>query len=160
MRYLNLFCCAVLAACSGFDDTDFVGGGGGGVVVGSDFCAVETIFEEECLACHGQGASGGLNLADDAYSALVNVTSAVDSTQTLVVPGDAANSLLYTMMAGTPPNGLNPMPLGGSVNLDYAEVVRTWIDDGAEPCGCDTGEAPSDSGGASADTGDQDGGAQ
>lgn len=160
MRYLNLLCCAALAACSGFDDTDFVGGSGGGVVTGTDFCAVEAIFEEECVACHGQGASGGLNLVDDAYSALVNVISAVDSTQTLVVPGDSANSLLYTMMAGTQPNGLSPMPLGGSINLDYAEVVRIWIDDGAEPCGCDTGEMPSDSGEASSDTGSAEGGEQ
>ena len=160
MRLFSLFCGLALTACSGFDDTKFVGGSGGGVVVGTDFCAVETIFEEECLACHGQGAQGGLNLADDPYQALVNVTSSVDSTQTLVVPGDSANSLLYTMMAGTPPNGLSPMPLGGSVNLDHAEVVRIWIDDGAEPCGCDTGEAPVDSGEASSDTGTSEGGEQ
>ena len=135
-----------LMACSGFDDTEFVGGGGGGVVVGNDFCAVETIFEDECLMCHGAGAQGGLNLADNAYAALVGVTSSLDPSQTLVIPGDSANSLLYTMMAGTPPNGLSPMPLGGSINLDYAEVVRSWIDEGAEPCGCDTGMLPADTG--------------
>lgn len=146
MRSVLLAACAALGACTGFDDIDFVGGSGGGVVSGTDFCAVETIFEDECLACHGEGASGGLNLANDAYSALINVTSAVDASQTLVVPGDSANSLLYTMMAGTAPNGLSSMPLGGSVNLDYAEVVRSWIDDGAEPCGCDTGMEMEDTG--------------
>ena len=147
---VSLFVASVaLAACEGgFDDIEFKGGdGGGGVVVGSDFCAVEAIFEDECLACHSSsGASGGLNLQDDAYAALVNVTSVLDASQILVVPNDSANSLLYTMMAGTPPNGLSPMPLGGSINLDYAEVVRSWIDSGADPCGCDTGSGMKDSG--------------
>ena len=142
MRVSLFVAIAGLAACGGgFDDIDFKGGGGGGsVIVGADFCAVEAIFEDECLACHSSsGASGGLNLQDDAYAALLNVTSALDDSQILVVPNDSSNSLLYTMMAGTPPNGLSPMPLGGSINLEYAEVVRAWIDSGADACGCDTG---------------------
>jgi hypothetical protein len=111
------------------DDTNFTGGGG-----------VETIFEDECTACHSaSSALGGLDLETDAHTAIVNVIASNDNTQTLVVPGDAANSLLYTMMAGTPPNGLNPMPKGGNTNTSYAQVVETWINDGAKPCGCDTG---------------------
>jgi hypothetical protein len=127
------------------DDTTFTGGGGGAPILGNDFCTVETIFEDECLGCHSaSSALGGLDLATDAYTALVNVIASNDSTQTLVIPGDAANSLLYTMMAGTPPNGLSPMPKGGSPNAAYAQVVETWINDGAKICGCDTGEPAGD----------------
>ena len=148
--------CALLALSGLFvacDDTDFVGGGGGGLVLGNDFCAVESIFEEECTVCHSaSSAQGGLDLETDALAALVNVTASNDATQTLVIPGDAAGSLLYTMMAGTPPNGLSPMPKEGSANMDHAGVVETWINDGAKPCGCDTGGA--DSGGDTAGGGE------
>jgi hypothetical protein len=124
------------------DDTTFTGGGGGAPIQGNDFCSVETIFEDECLGCHSSGSAlGNLDLETDAYAALVNVTASVDSTQQLVIPGDAANSLLYTMMAGIPPNGLSPMPKGGNTNAGYAQVVETWINDGADACG----NEPSDS---------------
>ncbi len=130
--------CGLFVAC---DDTDFAGGGGGGnggVVANPDFCTVRLNFEEECTVCHSASLPlGGLDLETAAYSALFNVNSSVDDTQTLVVPGDAANSLLYTMMAGSPPNGLSPMPKGGSINLGFAELVETWINNGADDCAAD-----------------------
>jgi len=136
--------CTLVALCGLFvacDDTDFTGGGGGGnggVIANPDFCTVRINFEEECTACHSaSSALGGLDLETAAHSALVNVNSSVDDTQTLVIPGDAANSLLYTMMAGTPPNGLSPMPKGGSINLGFAGLVETWINNGADACAAD-----------------------
>jgi len=138
----------------GCDDTQFKGGGGGSVITGSDFCAVQAIFEDECTACHsGESPLGALDLEQDAYVNLIDVSSSSDATQTLVVPGDAENSLLYTMMAGTQPSGMSSMPLGGPVNEAHAEVVKSWIDSGADPCGCDdTGD--------SADSGDTQGGGE
>jgi hypothetical protein len=152
---MKLFAILALSGLSvACDDTDFTGGDGGSVILGDDFCAVETIFEVECIVCHStSSALGGLDLETDALTALVSVTASNDNTQTLVIPGDAAGSLLYTMMAGTPPNGLNAMPKGGTVNKDFAKVVELWINDGAKPCGCDTGLDT----GASGDTGDNGG---
>ena len=104
------------------------------------------LLEDECLSCHSSsGASGGLNLQDDAYGALPVVISALDSSQILVVPNDSANSLLYTMMAGTPPNGLSPMPRWKH-QLDLCGSGSFLIDSGADPCGCDTGSGMTDSG--------------
>ena len=112
----------------GCDDTQFKGGGGGSVITGSDFCAVQTIFDDECTACHsGESPLGALDLEKDAYANLIDVSSSSDGSQTLVLPGDAANSLLYTMMAGTQPSGMSSMPLGGPVNEAHAEVVKSLL---------------------------------
>ena len=78
---------------------------------------------------------------------MIGVSSSSDASLILVSPGDAEASLLYTMMAGTQPNGLSSMPLGGPVNEAHAEVVKSWIEGGAEPCGCDTGDPVDTQGG-------------
>ncbi len=71
----------------------------------------------KCAACHGAGALGGLNLSTYADAMEGGVSGAV------ILPGDAANSLLVTkQQAGGHPGQLTPE--------EIAQVIE-WINAGA-----------------------------
>ncbi len=93
----------------------------------ADWCAVERVLTNQCATCHSAaGASGGLDLETDPYAAIVDV--AATSGGTLVLPGNADDSVLYQRMAGTS-GGI--MPPGGALDAAIVDTVGTWIDDGA-----------------------------
>ena len=110
--------------------------------------APRSLFEQttrflrsQCLSCHGDGTFG-INLGgdDDAIFASLTGPSAFRDcggsvTFPYVVPGDSANSLLYqTLLGPVACNNLGLMPQGASSPLPASEtdVVRDWIDAGAQ----------------------------
>ena len=81
--------------------------------------------------CH-EGGAGGLELDGDGdYDVLVDVASAGEPDETLVIPGDSANSYLMKKLEGTHVEG-DPMP-PPSGGFDAAKIQRVadWIDAGA-----------------------------
>lgn len=108
-----------------------------GVEIGDDYCAVQTIFSDQCVSCHSAAAVlGELDLETNPYDALVGVPSDVDGKATLVVAGDPSQSLLYAKMMGTQDEtqgGL--MPPTGQLNAMFTDAVAGWITSGAtEDC--------------------------
>lgn len=104
----------------------------------SDFCAVQAVFQAECVVCHNPTLfQGDLDLETDPYGATVGVVSAAFGA-VLVEPGSPDGSLLYRKMAGTQ-DALegDPMPPTASVTAAQLDTVLAWIDDGAA-AGCDT----------------------
>ncbi len=80
------------------------------------------IFEVRCNACHG--TSGGWDGTSWA--------SAIESGNNapVVIPGDAENSILAQMMAGTHPRGVL-MPPDGKLPDALVQLVTDWIEGGA-----------------------------
>jgi hypothetical protein len=95
------------------------------------------IFTPTCAVsgCHGgAGAMLGLRLdAGFSYASLVNMPSFYDSTLLRVKPGDPEASFLIQKLEPAPAFG-DRMPLTGcclqQVTID---VIRQWIQDGAQP---------------------------
>jgi uncharacterized membrane protein len=120
------------------------------------FTSVYAIIEQRCTGCHHSGGSGvtvgklDMSMQGLAYSNLVGVaaqgTGAGTSKMTCasemppfvrVIPGDAANSLLFIkvdskLTMSMPPCG-SPMPPGMEESLTEDEVflIGAWIGDGA-----------------------------
>ena len=92
----------------------------GGTAVASDLtwdAAIGALFQAKCTACHGAGALGGLNLSTYADAMRGGNTGHV------IVPGDAANSVLVQrQQAGGHPGQLSPE--------EIAQVIE-WINAGA-----------------------------
>lgn len=92
-----------------------------------------TVFRPRCgiQGCHAQpNAQSDLDLFTGGVAErLISVTSTTDVCmgRTMVVPGDPAQSLIYTKMAGTPPCGI-PMPPGTPLPQEEVEAVRLWIE--------------------------------
>lgn len=78
---------------------------------------VAPLVTVKCAACHGDLASGGLNMLT--YKGLMDGSS----NGPVVVPGDSANSLLFQIQSAG----------GHFANLaaDELEVIKQWIDAGA-----------------------------
>lgn len=96
-------------ASSGGANTGGVASGGGLNLENCDTAAVAALFASgrRCVGCH---FSVGLHIFDtvQGLSDVVNVTRTKSqsmncASQTIVVPGNAAQSLLYVKLAGTPP---------------------------------------------------------
>jgi hypothetical protein len=95
------------------------------------------IFTPTCAVsgCHtGASAVQGLRLDDGfSYANLVNVASPYGSTIIRVIPGDADNSFLIQKLEGTTMLG-GRMPLVGCcLQQVTVDVIRQWIDQGAQP---------------------------
>jgi cytochrome b subunit of formate dehydrogenase/mono/diheme cytochrome c family protein len=79
--------------------------------------AIGAMLQTKCIACHGAGALGGLNLSTYADAMQGGVSGPV------IVPGDGENSLLVTkQQAGGHPGQLTPE--------EIAQVIE-WINAGA-----------------------------
>jgi hypothetical protein len=104
---------------------------------------IKPIFADSCLRCHQMNAanprrrpSGGLRL-DDKTAALKGGRGGKD-----IVPGDAANSLLYKALKGPTTNanggdvpGMPEAPRGQEFKPladDKIALIKNWIDQGAE----------------------------
>lgn len=117
----------------------------------STFAAIQAVVFERngCTqqACHGSGASGGLNLsADVAYENLVNVQSPVGD-QKRVQPGSPKDSFLYRKLAASTlgsdeakllsvgladDEGAAMPSLLPPISKDELEALRRWIQYGAK----------------------------
>lgn len=123
-------------------------GGSDGGNSDQGWCAVQGIFNSQCVSCHSAaGHLGDLDLETDPYAALVGVPSASYPGRTLVVAGDSANSFLLVKMLGeqSADEG-SVMPTSGALPAEKTALVEAWISAGAtSDCtdpGGDTG-APS-----------------
>ena len=79
---------------------------------------IGTIFSSRCGACHGSGGIQGLNLT--------TYESALAGSQNgpVIIPGDAAGSLLIAKQSG-------PQPHFGQLTPEELDLVRQWIEAGA-----------------------------
>jgi len=94
-----------------------------------------TILSVECTDCHTEGPSfsGGLDMSNrmKAYMNLVSGSARCPSGNTLVIPWDAANSLLWRKLADVDicrdrmPLGRTPLPAA------QIDTIRDWINAGA-----------------------------
>ena len=80
------------------------------------------LFEQRCIACHGEVASSGLDLRS--LEAVIRGSSGGPA----IVPGDAAGSVLWKKIAS------DEMPVGGApVSTEEKRLVREWIEKGHFP---------------------------
>ena len=85
---------------------------------------IQPIFAASCFRCHG--SNGSTRQAD-----LRLDTN--DAAERVVVPGDAASSILFQRLTtGNDVMRMPPASSGLSVTEDQIETVRRWIDAGAE----------------------------
>jgi hypothetical protein len=112
-------------------------GAGGCPTFDSSFAAIQKVIFEghgcTANACHGQAASGGLDLRPEAaWEHLVNAKSG-GSQLARVQPGTATDSFLYQKLAAaTNPDMAkttgSPMPVGTApLSAKELEAVRIWI---------------------------------
>jgi hypothetical protein len=121
-----MFWWAWLGAC---DDTTFPVGDGTGA--DAAYADVVAVFTADCLACHSAAILfGGLDLETAPCSALVGVPSQGNG-EPLVVPGDAAGSVLWSKLGPTPPFGEAMPPPDGGLSDEAIALVGAWIDGGA-----------------------------
>lgn len=147
--FASVFAFAALSACSSepaapIDSADAGsngggedGGGsggtdGGGTTGAGGLCPLVQQVMPKCLACHHQNGSFPNLEYDFIRTSLVNVASEGYPGNTLVVPGDSANSFFYRKVAGplSAEEG-EKMPTGTELSAADVAVVKAWIDDGA-----------------------------
>ncbi len=94
------------------------------------------IFTPICAPCHQPGGIGPMPLDSEAasFANLVDVDSIQITTLKRVAPGDSENSYLVWKIEGRPTILGERMPFGGPM-LSQAEIdmIRSWIDSGAQP---------------------------
>lgn len=98
------------------------------------------VFAVSCAfsSCHGTQGAGDLELGDvdGVLEELIDVPSTEVPGETRVIPGDSANSLLFKLLEGPLGDADQMPPSNGtataSVTDDQLEIVRSWIDAGAE----------------------------
>ena len=113
----------------------------GAVVRSATLSEVQSqVFDASCTGCHsGSSPSQGLNLSEGAaYGNTVSVPSTEVPSLNLVEPNDADNSYLMQKLEGTAQSG-QQMPYGGPyLNSTLRQLVRDWIDAGAQNITTDT----------------------
>lgn len=83
------------------------------------------IFEKSCFGCHGAKVQMGSLRLDSKKLAFAGGHSA-----TLIIPGKAAESILYQRVAGIGEQAR--MPMGGKpLATEQIATIRNWIDQGA-----------------------------
>ena len=99
---------------------------------------IQPIFTQRCAGCHSDGGFADnqgipMRLVEGlTLDSIVNQPSSQDSGLTLVIPSDAANSLLFLKVSENDPPIGSTMPLIGEM-LPSGELglIRDWIDQGA-----------------------------
>ncbi len=98
------------------------------MAAGVDFARdILPIFEARCHSCHGSKLRMGGFRLDAKAAGLRGGDSGVPS----IVPGNSGGSPLYRYVAGLDPKIVMP-PAGGRLAPREIELVRAWIDAGAE----------------------------
>lgn len=92
------------------------------------------IFNESCIGHHGDHATeADLDLTDGmSYAQLVNMPSFQVPSLNRVAPGDAENSYLIHKLEGRAGIVGDPMPPGGLLTTEQIDVIRQWINNGAQ----------------------------
>ena len=110
--------CAVLISACGSTATPASSGTSAPVSYALD---VAPIFSQRCVQCHSGGQpSGGLDLSS--YSGLM----AGGATGAVITPGDAANSLLISLVSS------GQMPRSGAkLSPDQVSLLQNWVNAGA-----------------------------
>ena len=92
---------------------------------------IRPILSDRCFHCHGPD--------DDARQASLRLDSFESATTSqgrrqAIIPGNAANSLVWQRISATDPDRQMPPPGSGKHRLDEheAELIRQWIDAGAD----------------------------
>jgi hypothetical protein len=129
--------CAV-AAAAGCGSGRTVGGGNTDTPTNVNFATqIQPIFTRNCAitGCHAADtASQGLILAEgQAHANLVNVESTEVPPRLRVEPGNSAGSYMYEKISQAQPTLGARMPLGSNLPGDEIELIRIWIDEGAQP---------------------------
>ncbi len=87
---------------------------------------IEPILVKRCFQCHtGEKPEGDLNLMSREAA-----VKGGKSAKPAVVPGNAAASYLYHLIAGQDPKKRMP-PKGGALPDDQIAAIKAWIDQGA-----------------------------
>lgn len=93
------------------------------------------VFTPSCVfsSCHqGAFAQAGLALDGRTYARLVNVGAVEAAGRALVVPKDLAQSYLYEKLTREAPQSGVRMPQGATLDAQQLELVRSWIQAGAQ----------------------------
>jgi hypothetical protein len=140
LSFCGVLCVLALVGC-GSDSSDPGTGPKGCNFEGTYDAIQQTVFEAKgCTqsACHGEAATGGLDLrAAASFDALVRQPSTVDPSIDRVFPGDQDRSLLYRKLAaatdGTDLGSLGqPMPLDlDPLSTEQLQAIALWIRAGA-----------------------------
>lgn len=134
-----------MASMSDPTDADPTGGEETGDTTGGAMVSyvadIQPIWTASCtVGCHtmtGSASTTGVFLEPaDSYATLVNKQSVTVPSLMVVKPGDSANSYLwhklndtFTAVGGTG----SKMPIGTPLTDDELELIKLWIDGGAQP---------------------------
>lgn len=117
-RIIGLLAPVLMVGC---DDEFNYNTSHGGAVEGEGIDAVIDVMDGNCVGCHtGESASAGLDLATDFCGEVLDGR--------LVIPGDSAASVLYQRIS----NEASSMPPTGLMDQSNIDLVRDWIDAGAD----------------------------
>lgn len=100
---------------------------------------VQPIFDAKCVLCHQPGGFATLSgipldlRSDVALSELRNQASVQDESLIFVVPNDVAVSFLFDKVANETPAIGTQMPQNAALTEAEIDVIRRWIETGAEP---------------------------
>jgi ankyrin repeat protein len=98
---------------------------------------VQPLFKQHCTGCHGQGQQmGGFRLDQRRYA----LPNRVGANGARIVPGKSEASRLYQKLMGTAPGAR--MPPTGPLSADEIQIIKTWIDAGADWPDALSGDAP------------------
>lgn len=142
---MRLAWCLLPLMAAGCDDTEFPAHST--AVSGEGWTAVQGVFEGNCMSCHSASvALGDLDLETDACASLVGVEAAHEDYggALLVAAGDAESSVLWHKCEDSGEYG-EVMPQNGKMDQANVDVIRDWINDGAE---CSGGGDGGDGGGS------------
>lgn len=87
---------------------------------------VKPILDKRCATCHSRRIKGGYSVAD--YDKVMNS----GDNAPVIIPGDAAGSILAQMLRGieTPAGG--QMPPGRPLREEQIQLIERWINQGAQ----------------------------
>ncbi len=87
---------------------------------------IKPIFDKKCASCHSKRLKGGYSVAT--YELVM--TSGDHAP--VIVPGDAANSILAKMLRGIKTEAGGLMPPGRPLKQAQIELIERWINQGAQ----------------------------
>lgn len=109
-------------------------------------CDANEVFSTSCVGCHsGASPAGGLNLAGDLATELVNAATESGGSTNLkrVVPGSTATSEVTRRINGG--SGVSQMPPGSTLTQNEITKIDSWIAGGApvtQPETCNISHVP------------------
>ncbi|MFK7788772.1 MAG: DUF1549 domain-containing protein, partial [Phycisphaeraceae bacterium] len=95
---------------------------------------IRPILSDKCFACHGPDAAVAVNAGGFRLDVREGaVVPAEASGKVPIIPGDAANSEVIKRVIATKPNIVMPPPSAHvTVSADEVELLKRWINEGAE----------------------------